>query len=82
MGCSGGEVRHGQLIISHLSFSVPFVQTPVSVDLIMASPHKDGWVKLTPPDEFSLDNPANTSNGRRNRLVRLDRDNPRFAEGA
>ncbi|KAF8134894.1 ADP-ribosylation [Boletus edulis] len=46
----------------------------------MASPHKDGWIKLVPPDEFSLDNPVNTSNGRRNRLVRLDRDNPSFAE--
>ncbi|KAI9570622.1 ADP-ribosylation [Boletus coccyginus] len=44
----------------------------------MASPHKDGWVKLVPPDEFSLDNPVN--NGRRNRLVRLDRNDSRFAE--
>jgi len=32
-----------------------------------------------PPDEFSLDNPANTSNTG-GRLVRLGRDNPRFAE--
>ena len=48
----------------------------------MASSRKDEWVKLVPPDEFSLDNPVNTSKGRRNRLVRLDRDNPRFAEGA
>lgn len=48
----------------------------------MASPRKDEWVKLVPPDEFSLDNPANTSNGRRNRLVRLDKDSSDFAEGA
>lgn len=47
----------------------------------MASSHKDDWVKLTPPDEFSLENPVNTSNDRRNRMVRLDRDNPMFAEG-
>ncbi|KAG8213141.1 ADP-ribosylation [Butyriboletus roseoflavus] len=46
----------------------------------MVSPYKDEWVKLVPPDEFSLDNPVNTSTGRRNRLVRLDRDNPSFAE--
>jgi hypothetical protein len=44
----------------------------------MAFPHEDGW--LMPPDEFSLDNPANTSNTG-GRLVRLGRDNPRFAEG-
>ncbi|KAH0833183.1 ADP-ribosylation [Lanmaoa asiatica] len=44
------------------------------------SPRKDEWVELVPPDEYSLDNPANTSNGRRNRLVRLDRDNSSFAE--
>lgn len=48
----------------------------------MAAPRKDEWVKLVPPDEFSLDNPVNTSNGRRHRLVRVDRDSPSFAEGA
>ena len=49
----------------------------------MTSPHKDGWVKLLPPDEFCLDtsNPLNASNGRRNRLVRIDRDDTHFAEG-
>ncbi|KAN0093142.1 hypothetical protein V8E55_003926 [Tylopilus felleus] len=45
-----------------------------------SSPHKDGWVKLLPPDEFSLDNPVNPSHVRRNRLVRVDRKNSRFAE--
>ena len=44
-----------------------------------ASPHEDGW--LVTPDEFSLDNLVNTSNTS-SRLVRLDRDDPRFAEGA
>lgn len=49
-------------------------------NLIMPAsfPHKDGWVKILPPDEFSFDNPAN---GQRNRLVRVDRDDPCFVEG-
>ena len=49
----------------------------------MASPHVYGGLKLVYSDEFSLDDPVNTSNvsGRRDRLVRLDRDNPNFAEG-
>ncbi|KAF9243538.1 ADP-ribosylation [Melanogaster broomeanus] len=42
--------------------------------------HQDEWVKLSPPDEFSVDNPANISGGRRSRLVRLDRDSTHFAE--
>ncbi|KAG9315169.1 ADP-ribosylation [Chiua virens] len=45
----------------------------------MDSPHKDGWIKLAPPDEFSLDNQVNSSH-RRNRLARVDKANPRFAE--
>lgn len=80
MRCSGGEVRHGQLIISP-SFLLP--KSQFQFNLIMTSPHKDGWVKLLPPDEFCLDtsNPLNASNGRRNRLVRVDRDDTHFAEG-
>ncbi|KIK96581.1 hypothetical protein PAXRUDRAFT_297439 [Paxillus rubicundulus Ve08.2h10] len=46
----------------------------------MSTRHQDEWVKLAHPDEFSVDNPANAPDGRRNRLVRLDRDSPRFSE--
>ncbi|KIJ66839.1 hypothetical protein HYDPIDRAFT_38291 [Hydnomerulius pinastri MD-312] len=41
---------------------------------------QDEWVKLLPPDEFSLDSPGNAAGGRRNRLVRLDRESPRCIE--
>ncbi|KAH7884348.1 ADP-ribosylation [Phlebopus sp. FC_14] len=46
----------------------------------MTTLHHDEWVKLPPPDEFALDNPANSSHCRRNRLVRVNRESPCFAE--
>lgn len=41
---------------------------------------QDDWVDVPPLDEFSLDNAANSVHGRKNRLLRIDRENHRFSE--
>ncbi|KAI6125097.1 ADP-ribosylation [Pisolithus croceorrhizus] len=41
---------------------------------------QDDWVDVPPLDEFSLSNAANSVHGRKNRLLRIDRENPRFSE--
>ncbi|KAL4075066.1 hypothetical protein V8B97DRAFT_1949297 [Scleroderma yunnanense] len=41
---------------------------------------QDDWVDIPPLDEFCVDKTENRKNGRRNRLLRVDRENPRFSE--
>jgi len=41
---------------------------------------QDDWVDIQPFDEFSVENAANRKHSRGRRLLRVDRENPRFSE--